>query len=333
MAKDKGKILEMVVAEIEQLLSDYPDTTITQRAFIIDTEGCRCEIDILVEVTINRKKLKYAFECKNWKHPVKKADIVVFQDKIKNQGIKGCFVTTGKYQQGAIKKANAWNIDLYNILTAQQPKFEKFIAFHNWYKIAGYIFHLDEEPKSDKVDEANLYYGPEKIKVPTPKLAESIIQPQVEQYIKMHRSAIFRDFWSVDGEEVDIQTLQPKVFDFHGSLTNVYIKCEEEYLPINEITAKVIFQIDSSESGKADWHLLQEKDKQSPLAGFSLVPFNVNDEDSILQITRLDGEDKYRYTLTVGSGNDSQRMEFEDLGTLPSDMKIRITKPKSKAKQ
>jgi hypothetical protein len=112
--KKKGDILEWMVYVLEQSLASAP-YTIQRNVKLSDQHGVLREIDIYVEVTVNNKLLKYAFECRNFKSGIKLAHISDFNDKITNTGIKGYFVTTSQYQSGAIEKAKAVSIDLLKL--------------------------------------------------------------------------------------------------------------------------------------------------------------------------------------------------------------------------
>lgn len=106
-SKEKGDYLEMIVGMLETALSDNPSTLIKMNYLIKDEDGFDREIDIYVETIVNRKKFRYAFECKHYgaNSKVEMSDIDSFYSKIRKTDIKGLFVSTGHYQNNAIEKA------------------------------------------------------------------------------------------------------------------------------------------------------------------------------------------------------------------------------------
>lgn len=110
--KSKGDLLEWVVFILERSFENTM-TEIKRNHFIKDEHNIERELDIYVETNVNKKTLRYAFECKNYKKGVSLQHITDFSAKISNTGIKGYFVTTSNYQSGAVKKAKAIGIDLF----------------------------------------------------------------------------------------------------------------------------------------------------------------------------------------------------------------------------
>lgn len=118
-SKKKGDILEYLVAILEKSSVDNPTTKIYPKHLLRDRDGIGRELDLYVEVQVNRKLIKYAFECKNYKNGVSLSHITDFYSKIEGLGIKGFFVTTSNYQSGAVKKAKALNIELFTLRKRQ----------------------------------------------------------------------------------------------------------------------------------------------------------------------------------------------------------------------
>jgi hypothetical protein len=113
--KRKGDILEYLVAILEKSIADNPTTKIFTKHIIKDRDGVSRELDVYVEAVVNRKVMKYAFECKNYKKGIALIHITDFYSKLEGLGIQGFFVTTSNYQSGAISKAKALNIELFTL--------------------------------------------------------------------------------------------------------------------------------------------------------------------------------------------------------------------------
>lgn len=61
----KGDILESITEILERSLSDE-STTISKKKKIKDLDGIVREIDIYIEVKVNKRKFNIAIECKNY---------------------------------------------------------------------------------------------------------------------------------------------------------------------------------------------------------------------------------------------------------------------------
>ncbi|GAC1631644.1 MAG: hypothetical protein NVS9B14_03810 [Candidatus Acidiferrum sp.] len=96
---DKGDALENAVRGIEDLLLSL-SPPLRQQTYKIESKkrisvsGVRHEIDVYVSVDLgNEYKSVFIFECKNWKDPVGKNEVVIFSKKIDVcQAQWGCIV-------------------------------------------------------------------------------------------------------------------------------------------------------------------------------------------------------------------------------------------------
>jgi len=95
----KGKALENAVSTIERfILLHTPEFTQSDikfyknKIFIID--GVKHEVDLYVEINPNTQYSSFfLFECKNWKKPIGKNEVISFSEKIKKiKAQKGIFV-------------------------------------------------------------------------------------------------------------------------------------------------------------------------------------------------------------------------------------------------
>ena len=86
------KLLEQTILKSKPGLKDAPFLIESKK--IIVKNGVRNEIDVYVEIDLGHGyKSVFIFECKNWKDPVGKNDIIIFSEKIKlTNSQKGYFV-------------------------------------------------------------------------------------------------------------------------------------------------------------------------------------------------------------------------------------------------
>lgn len=114
MAK-RGKNLEQLVAAIQETIKNCPNSTISTNVKIVDNNGIKREIDVLVEDKSCTPHRLIAFECKDYKYRVEVGIV---------DGVIGKFfdipninkiviVTSTGYTAGAKTKAKNKGIDLY----------------------------------------------------------------------------------------------------------------------------------------------------------------------------------------------------------------------------
>lgn len=111
-ATKKGDKLEKAVELIERFILET-NPSLEKSTFTIETkkvivvDDIKHEIDLYVEIDLGHGyKSIFIFECKNWKDPIGKNEIIVFSEKIKIiQAQKGYFVATsfGKYASAQAK--------------------------------------------------------------------------------------------------------------------------------------------------------------------------------------------------------------------------------------
>lgn len=118
----KGDNLENAVSLIESKilrsnpkLADLPLSISTKRIFVI--EGVRHEVDVYVEIDIgNGYKSIFIFECKNWKDPVNKNEIIIFEEKIKALNAQNGYFIAKSYTKDAEAQANQYKrMELFNV--------------------------------------------------------------------------------------------------------------------------------------------------------------------------------------------------------------------------
>lgn len=115
--KNNGKRLEQLVKLIQETLKNSPDTKVYSNHKIKDNSGSLREIDVFIDSIINKFNIKIAIECKEYKSPVSVDKIEAFITKCQRipEINKRIFVSQSGYQSGAVKAAQEFGIELYNI--------------------------------------------------------------------------------------------------------------------------------------------------------------------------------------------------------------------------
>lgn len=103
--EDAVRLIEQTILSSKPALKDFPFLIETKKIFIVD--GVRHEIDVYVEIDMGHGYNSiFIFECKNWKDPVGKNEIIIFSEKVKaTKAQKGYFVTS-KFTHDAINQAS-----------------------------------------------------------------------------------------------------------------------------------------------------------------------------------------------------------------------------------
>ncbi len=109
--QSKGRELETVVRQIEELiLSSDPALKHSDLIFesnkILSIQGVRHEIDLFVQAKHPKGyDLTFIFECKNWKKPVGKNEIISFSEKLKVSAAQRGFFVAPKFTSDARAQA------------------------------------------------------------------------------------------------------------------------------------------------------------------------------------------------------------------------------------
>jgi hypothetical protein len=109
--REKGDVLEEIIAEMHNL----PGVKIERNIFLptIDKSGGTREIDVLITSQVAGFPVRIAIECKNEVKPTGVAKIGEFVDKLNDVGLPvqlGIFVSTSRYESGAIRRAKTAGI-------------------------------------------------------------------------------------------------------------------------------------------------------------------------------------------------------------------------------
>ncbi len=155
-----GDELERAVHHIEEtIVRSFP--RLSEEDFdlepkkIINAEGVRHEIDLYVKYSLPLGyDSVFLFECKNWKKPVDKNQIVVFSEKIKVTNAQRGFFVAKSYSKNAIAQASKDpKIELLSARELDPDIFEIPFGFHVVFveekRVKELIFHAAEaEPVS-----------------------------------------------------------------------------------------------------------------------------------------------------------------------------------------
>jgi len=134
--QEKGNALEESVQCIEShIIKSNPNLanapiTIESKKIII-SEGVRHEIDLYVEINHGYGyKTIFIFECKNWKDPVNKNEIIVFSEKIKELKAQQGFFVANKFTKDAVAQSN--KDDRVELVSSRQDEalISQFPDFH-----------------------------------------------------------------------------------------------------------------------------------------------------------------------------------------------------------
>lgn len=110
-ASEKGNALENAIRDIETAIFRTSPSLREQDLRIegkkrITAGGVRHEIDLFVEITIAAgHEAIFIFECKNWKDPVNKNEIIVFSEKIKAIAAQKGFFVAKEFTADAIAQS------------------------------------------------------------------------------------------------------------------------------------------------------------------------------------------------------------------------------------
>ncbi|MGD0360160.1 MAG: hypothetical protein ABSC93_04790 [Bryobacteraceae bacterium] len=110
-ADDKGEALEIAVHAIEQVILESSPALRGQRFYverrkIVNIAGVRHEIDIFVTVGAAKGyESTFIFECKDWKKPVNKNELIVFSKKIDLVSAQRGYFVAKKLSKDAVAQA------------------------------------------------------------------------------------------------------------------------------------------------------------------------------------------------------------------------------------
>ena len=248
MNTKKGDILEALVCMIEKSLQTNPDTAIHRKHRIKDRHDTLREHDVYVETNVNNKLLKYSYECKAFgkKTPIKMSHIAEFYDKIQETDIKGIFISNGRFQKNAIKKAKQLRIEVYEIKiggSSPSPISELKVLSKNLKvksKTLGiqaehYVLHQRGELRI-----THLYDGPKKDAISLDEFTIDFDTRLVDTFRK-NLAKFYARFIQLKDNFLKISTgsfIQRGEID----IQNLFYKVDEGYFPVS----KILFEVEVS---------------------------------------------------------------------------------------
>jgi len=128
--EDAVRLIEQTILNSKPGLKEFPFLIETKKIFVAD--GVRHEIDVYVEIDLGHGyKSVFIFECKNWKDPVGKNELIIFSEKLKITNAQKGYFTAKKLTKDAINQATKDNrIELLEI-TADNSIILSFPDFHS----------------------------------------------------------------------------------------------------------------------------------------------------------------------------------------------------------
>jgi hypothetical protein len=128
--EDAVRLIEQTILNSKPGLKEFPFSIETRKIFVAD--GVRHEIDVYVEIDLGHGyKSIFIFECKNWKDPVGKNELIIFSEKLKiTNAQKGYFATKQFTRDAENQAAKDERIELLEV-TADTSILLSFPDFHS----------------------------------------------------------------------------------------------------------------------------------------------------------------------------------------------------------
>lgn len=243
--KKKGKILELITLMLECALSEVPQTKIYPNKKIKDKDGIYREIDVYIESVLNEKNIKIAIECKNFgpKSYVKMEHIEAYFGKLSRlpDEIKGIYLTTGKYQKNALKKAKTFNIETYKINLQNTPIVEERIDSLRKVRVTNYLAKTLKNEELNNSHFSKIIFNGKKIN------ALDFINNELKPSIK--ESMIKENAYNVFYTKKDyIETNTVKSIMLYAPVKNVFVLKGKEKIEIKEFWLKIDYWIEISKT-------------------------------------------------------------------------------------
>ncbi len=328
MRDDKGKMLELIIADIERLISDNPTTKIKLRHKVTDRDGFEREIDVYVEVEVNRKLFRYAIECKNYKEnsKIEMSDIDEFYSKIANQGMKGIFLTTSKFQKNAIEKAKKLNINLYMIEDSDDDFIQSYSLFHKRFQILSIAIGSPEFEESKQFNLNEIYVGESKKKWKAENYITKVLKVQCEKAISQNMKEAFKEFLENDEDSVKLHLGVTKDYVLHGELNLVFFKNKGIFHPIPFVRSNVRLWIDFIENVAPKSHVYKSIETGQVYATFLSQNIVMNTKAiGLFNAVKIEGEDEYNFSIVTHDGGVTKWVDLVKLGEF-SDSELTISK-------
>ena len=227
-SKQKGDILEVIVAAVESTLIDNPTTKIIPNYLLEDKDGLKRDIDVYFEFKANGRMFRYGIECKNFgaKSPLKISHITDMFAKVERTGVNGIIVTTGPIQRNAVIKANKLGIELYRITESEDRPIKQLAYFRKRAKIVDISFYATEDDMREdlKMSPAPTHVSGEKGKSrDIESFTNLAILKRVDQTIKENSKKIYSEFYVDTEEGIQIKVNTAYKIQLFYPIVNLYV--------------------------------------------------------------------------------------------------------------
>jgi hypothetical protein len=172
-----GKLLESIVAIVQEATKSDSSISIKLNEKIIDLVGNEREIDVLISGSVNLIKVNVAIECKDYSSRVSVDKVDSFKAKCEflPNIDKLVFVSKSGFQKASIKKAFAYGIDLYTLKEMTD------LTITNWFsefrvqaiQVTRRISHLEIDFDTNPLDD---YLPSDTVVIENDKVKKTLLQ-------------------------------------------------------------------------------------------------------------------------------------------------------------
>lgn len=328
----KGKIVEQVVAIIENTLQGNEQIRISHDVNLEDNLGNSRQIDVLIEYDLNdRARFKTIIECKQkGRDGVEINQMNAFKgliDSLKDVD-RGIFVSTNGFQKGAVSVAEANNIELYTLkeLTSEEVR--------EWFKSPPFIRKINKHFEVIHfrfVLEENVALSKEKVSISRNDYLEmedgskKTLNEVIIHLLSFTTTQFYNDLFDLHTKgELDMFELK-HIRGFKFPLEGLFIRKNTEKVLINEIELELLLCVECGEGQLVIPKLYKDNDGK-PLAQVIEAHIDHGGKDMKLGLVTEFINGKEDYYFYDGKKN-SAKLEIDKLIDLPDkNMKTIIVK-------
>lgn len=318
MKKNTGKYLEAITASIEKALIDNPNTSIERNMDLSDRDDVKREVDIYVETVVNKKKLKYAIECKEFKGKtrVEIKHVSDFYDKIANQGIKGIIITTSDFRKNAVKKANNLNIDTYKIIENPNPLIKGYKLINQRHKIHRAQILSSHFSEFEKPNLKFIYMGTKKKRYTYEGFMKGYLINETEKMIQQNRKELFSEFVKETDNGIQWDINSKKSRTFFGLLDMVYFKQKNKYYPIEKWQVNLTIWIDYIEEENPNSFIYFDATNNNKVANFLARSIEISSGvKGYMNLIELADSKDLKFDFVTNNPKDQKHVKLHDFGT------------------
>jgi hypothetical protein len=301
-SKRKGNILEAIVLILEKALQTNPETKLFPKHKLPDRHGILREHDVYVETIVNRKLLKYSFECKNFNSnsKIKMSHIDEFNAKIAETDIKGIFVSTAEFQPKAIEKAKKLSIDVYGIRPVKDEKkpVRDIQFFKKEHHVGNIQLYVGEEHcqmvKEGKLKMDTFYEGSKKKPLSMEKFDASI-RNHIDKAVKANLAKLFHKFFKIDEDGLQMKGGFTDSYQGVFELMNYFYKVGDKYFYLRKASAEVVLTQDRVHVPNPDGYCVVNLLTDEEIVFYSSVLTKYMGEDLLINCVKVPGEKFLKY--------------------------------------